>query len=179
MTSPWESVQGGDLRQGDWLPAVPIPVYGPELTADTGGEYLDVQFASTDAIVLTQSCDLVVRSGGRPKANLVAVCPVYSLATWTESNPTFSDPKLREKARRGEVEGVHLIASPFAPEDNQLVLVACFRELYSVPFKVVTDHATKQISRRRLLSPYVEHFSQAFARFFMRVGLPTNIPPYK
>jgi len=29
-----------------------------------------------------------------------------------------------------------------------------------------------------LRSPYLEHFSQAFARFFMRVGLPTAIPPF-
>jgi len=30
----------------------------------------------------------------------------------------------------------------------------------------------------RLLSPYREHLSQAFARFFMRVGLPVDIPPF-
>ena len=31
----------------------------------------------------------------------------------------------------------------------------------------------------RLLPPYGEHLSQAFARFFMRVGLPVDIPPFK
>jgi hypothetical protein len=29
--------------------------------------------------------------------------------------------------------------------------------------------------RPQLLPPYREHLSQAFARFFMRVGLPTNV----
>jgi hypothetical protein len=29
-----------------------------------------------------------------------------------------------------------------------------------------------------LLPPYREHLSQAFARFFMRVGLPVDIPPF-
>lgn len=29
-----------------------------------------------------------------------------------------------------------------------------------------------------LNSPYKEHLSQAYARFFMRVGLPTNISLY-
>jgi hypothetical protein len=32
--------------------------------------------------------------------------------------------------------------------------------------------------RLRLLPPYREHLSQAFARFFMRVGLPVDIPPF-
>ena len=26
---------------------------------------------------------------------------------------------------------------------------------------------------------YREHLSQSFARFFMRVGLPVNIPPFR
>jgi len=30
----------------------------------------------------------------------------------------------------------------------------------------------------RLLSPYKEHLSQSFARFFMRVGLPIDIDPF-
>jgi hypothetical protein len=29
-----------------------------------------------------------------------------------------------------------------------------------------------------LLPPYREHLSQAFARFFMRVGLPVEVPPF-
>jgi len=41
------------------------------------------------------------------------------------------------------------------------------------------DHAEALENRPRLLSPYVEHFSQSFARFFMRVGLPSQIPAYK
>jgi hypothetical protein len=27
-------------------------------------------------------------------------------------------------------------------------------------------------------SPYREHLAQSFARYFMRVGLPVNIPPF-
>ena len=32
-----------------------------------------------------------------------------------------------------------------------------------------------QAHRLRLLPPYREHLSQAFARYFMRVGLPVDI----
>jgi hypothetical protein len=30
----------------------------------------------------------------------------------------------------------------------------------------------------RLLPPYREHLAQAFARFFIRVGLPVDVPPF-
>ena len=30
----------------------------------------------------------------------------------------------------------------------------------------------------RILPPYREHLAQAFARFFMRVGLPVDVPPF-
>jgi hypothetical protein len=33
-------------------------------------------------------------------------------------------------------------------------------------------------TRLRLLPPYREHLSQSFARFFMRVGLPVDIPSF-
>jgi hypothetical protein len=33
--------------------------------------------------------------------------------------------------------------------------------------------------RLRLLPPYREHLSQAFARFFMRIGLPVHIDLFK
>jgi hypothetical protein len=33
----------------------------------------------------------------------------------------------------------------------------------------------RAIPRPQLLPPYREHLSQAFARFFMRVGLPTPV----
>ena len=33
--------------------------------------------------------------------------------------------------------------------------------------------------RLRLLLPYREHLAQAFVRFFMRIGLPVDIPPFR
>jgi hypothetical protein len=37
-------------------------------------------------------------------------------------------------------------------------------------------HVEKLGNRLRLCPPYREHLAQAFARFFMRVGLPSDIP---
>jgi hypothetical protein len=57
-------------------------------------------------------------------------------------------------------------------------LVVDFREIYSLPFDYLAERTNLLGRRWRLRSPYLEHFSQAFARFFMRVGLPSTIPPF-
>lgn len=54
-----------------------------------------------------------------------------------------------------------------------------FREIHSLPIKYLQAHALKIGNRWRLKSPYLEHFSQAFARFFMRVGLPSAIERFR
>jgi hypothetical protein len=79
---------------------------------------------------------------------------------------------------KGRVEGLHLLASPVNPADNRGALVVDFREIYSLPFDYLMGLAAQRGPRWRLRSPYLEHFSQAFARFFMRVGLPSTIPPF-
>jgi hypothetical protein len=53
------------------------------------------------------------------------------------------------------------------------------RQIVSLPIAYLRRHAGNLGPRWRLQSPYREHFSQAFARFFMRVGLPTAIPAFK
>lgn len=62
-------------------------------------------------------------------------------------------------------------------------MVVSFRNVRSVDFDWITASIKQRGKRLRLLPPYREHLSQAFARFFMRVGLPTDIafdkPPYK
>jgi hypothetical protein len=74
---------------------------------------------------------------------------------------------------------VHLLPSPADAASNQTVLIAHFREIFSLPFDYLQSHAGSMGERIRLQSPYLEHFAQGFARFFMRVGLPLDIPPYK
>jgi predicted DNA-binding antitoxin AbrB/MazE fold protein len=52
-------------------------------------------------------------------------------------------------------------------------------QIFSLPLAYLRRHAANLGSRWRLQSPFREHFSQSFARFFMRVGLPAAIPPFK
>ena len=51
-----------------------------------------------------------------------------------------------------------------------------FHEVYTVPGESLESFLREQnASRPRLLPPYRAHLSQAFARFYMRVGLPVDV----
>ena len=174
----WTRYSGRDLRQGDVLDECIVPLLGPQYGAVPGE--VEVPIAHVRLVVLTQSCDLLVREGrAMPKAESVALCRVYTLDEYTRYRPDFAGKKEREEARKGRIEGIHLLPSPSDEQDNQTVLIAHFREIFSLPFAYLQSHADLQHDRLRLQSPYVEHFAQGFARFFMRVGLPLDIPPYK
>lgn len=56
--------------------------------------------------------------------------------------------------------------------------VVDFRAIYGLPLGYLTRHAVQVGDRWRLRSPFLEHFSQAFARSFMRVGLPSSVPEF-
>ena len=125
-----------------------------------------------DLIVVTQSCDLV-----NDKVVLVALCPIHTLGEFEKSNPRFKSNW--ENVRRGRVEGLHMLGSPEEPDNNQKARVVDFRQIFSLPPKYLRGRAEQLGARWRLSSPYLEHFSQAFARYFMRVGLPSPIQPFK
>jgi len=55
-----------------------------------------------------------------------------------------------------------------------LRIVDCGK-VFCLPLPFIQELAVRQSPRLRLRSPYREHLSQAFARFFMRVGLPQDI----
>ena len=56
------------------------------------------------------------------------------------------------------------------------VRVVDFHEIYTVPKAFLEKLlCTRKQARLRLRPPYREHLSQAFARYFMRVGLPEPV----
>ena len=67
---------------------------------------------------------------------------------------------------------LHLIEKCDAKAFSFEKQVVDFRAIYTLPKDFVLAFAKTQKVRTRLLSPYKEHLSQAFARYFMRVGLP-------
>jgi len=171
VESFWEEVSGAILRQGDYLLDCPVPMFQEQLD-DAGRQSFPIR--EYDLVVMTQSCDLE-----NQKIALVASCPIYPIVEYEKENPEFAKKGRWEEVRKGRVEALYLLSSPTNPADNRGTLVVDFREIYSLPFDLLTKQAEMAGTRWRLKSPYLEHFSQAFARFFMRVGLPSSIPPFK
>jgi len=172
MTSFWIACQGEELVQGDYLPGCWIPVVGADF--DPAAAEPQISVGQSNLIIVTQSCDLA-----NEKIQLAALCPVADLATWEQVNPDYGRRGFWESVRQGRREGLHMLSSFASADDGRNALVADFRQIFSLPLPYLRKHATTLASRWRLQSPYREHFSQSFARFFMRVGLPTAIPAFK
>jgi len=172
MTPFWIAHQGPDLAQGDLLPDCLVPTFDPQF--GESGDAETVPFERGDLIVVTQSCDLA-----NAKTRFVALCPIFTLERFEAFNSNFKTKGVWEEVRKGRREGLHMLAGTDEPENNRRALIVDFRQIYSLPFEYLSSRAAEIETRWRLQSPFVEHFSQAFARFFMRVGLPSAIPPFK
>ncbi len=174
MTGPWwEQVNGRQLAQGDLLPDCFLPIFTGNSSDDSDYVVEEVLNQAT-LIVMTQSCDLQNK-----EVDHVALCPILRLSEFEETNPKYQKRGAWESVRKGRVEAIHMLASPVDPENNRESFVVDFGHIVSLPFQYLSEHAESFECRWRLNSPYLEHFSQAFARFFMRVGLPSDITPFK
>lgn len=162
---PWYGLAyGGDLEQGDILHDCPI--FRPSSANE-------VQRLRADTIVLSQSCDLT-----NDKLEIVQVCPVFALDELAVTVERFRNKRGREELRRGHLPGYHLLSRCELPDHESDFWVCDFRSLFGVHITVAKALAADQSPRVRLLPPYREHLAQAFARFFMRVGLPVDVPPF-
>ena len=171
---PWFGVvEGDDLEQGDILEGCPVflppndLVVGAEATAK-------FVWQRQDLIVISQSCDL---SKGQEKVDDVLLCAVWKRSELTAAGNQLGKDDRMEEVRKGRLPGFHVLAAPTLSGFQHDVRVVDFRRVYSLPVPFVRNTASAA-QRLRLLPPYREHLSQSFARFFMRVGLPVDIPPF-
>ena len=180
MEYPWYEMltYSEEIRQGDFLPNCPIFIPPTDLNVDTETgsiQYFDnIKVRALNTVVVSQSCDL--ENG---KLEIVLVCPVYTLTQWIESLPLEQRiGKGRrnriEELRKGNLPAFHLLDKNEGDEHQDFYVVD-FKNVYGVNFDFLKSFTKKLASRYRLLPPYREHLSQAFARFFMRVGLPNDI----
>lgn len=168
---PWyEVIEGNEnLLQGDFIKECPIVIPPLEISDD-----VEVRIVNYNVVIMSQSCDLVQR-----KLDLVLVCPIWPLSEFEKRSPYYKNKEGKEALRRGYLPGYHLLNKCEIDGFETDYLVVDFRSVYSVPFEFLADLAKRRDKRLRLLPPYREHLSQAFARFFMRVGLPVDIPPFR
>lgn len=171
----YEVVDGTDVQQGDFLPWCPVVVPPPDVQFVPGErpDSITVDIALYNVIIMTQSCDLAAA-----KIELVLLCPHWPVSVFAEQHPSFRDDNSKEQVRRGNVAGYHMLAECSIPGLEHDVQIVDFRTVYSMPFSYIMGLVSRMPQRLRLLPPYREHLSQAFARFFMRVGLPEDIPPF-
>ena len=170
---PWYDVTKGEesLLQGDFIDDCPIvsPSQPTEII-EKGDAKVDV--SKYNVVIMSQSCDLVEK-----KLDIVLVCPVFPLEEVEKVENFFKGKDGKEALRRGNVPGYHLLNVCDLEDFKRDYQVVDFRNVFGVPLDTLVLIAKSNEKRLRLLPPYREHLSQAFARFFMRVGLPVAVAP--
>lgn len=167
----WYSlVKDNTLEQGDILEGIKIPVPTYEFLT---GVRPDVEIDIVNVVIITQTCDLV-----NGKTKWVQVSVLTDLSLMQQEHDVFSGKKNLEKIRRGYLHNYHMLAECDIDSHKREIGIIDFRNVSSVPIEYVKDFVSQGQERRRLNSPYKEHLAQAYARFFMRVGLPIDIPKF-
>lgn len=180
---PWYKIieSNEQIMQGDFVWDCPV-VIPPDVInkSDSNNSFEIIEY---DVVVMSQSCDIE-----HGKLTNLLVCPVYPLEQYIEIMSENSEnnitPKLLMKTknalRNGNNPGYHLLNKIETQSFENDFLLVDFRNVFGVSFEFLKNFIKNDDeSRIRLLSPYREHLSQAFARYFMRVGLPVGIPQFK
>lgn len=171
---PWFGVvTGDDIEQGDIFEGCPvfIPLDG---LSDWTAQEVHFRVETRDVIVLSQTCDMVK---GREKIQETLLCTISNRSELKEP-VHLATRKGMEDARRGNLPPFHLLAECSLNGFQKEVRIVDFRRVFSLPISFVRARASGFLNRLRLLPQYREHLSQAFARYFMRVGMPSDIPPF-
>lgn len=173
---PWYGrVTDATLQQGDLVEGCPVVL--PVLDPAGADAVYESQLRERTGIVLSQSCDLVIRADRRAHLNEVVLCAVFSRAQLA-NHPELGKASRWEEARKGRLPALHVLNRCDLPGLERDFLLADFTRVFSVDIRVVRELVRAQVPRLRLNPPYREHLAQAFARFFMRVGLPVDIPRF-
>jgi hypothetical protein len=171
----YEEINNSDeITQGDIIRECSLPAFDgsfyDSLVAKSDFAEEPIEIKSSNIIILSQACDLE-----NEKINSVVMCPVWTLRTLVDENHYFRGSKARESLRQGKEPAYHLLNLHSSNNLSMDYSVVDFHQLYSLPKDYLKKIASLIPVRLRLLPPYREHLSQAFARYFMRVGLPLDI----
>jgi hypothetical protein len=175
---PWYAlVSGSDLRQGDILLGCPVVVIPPQAIHEP--EEHPITIDRQNVIVMTQSCDLAIRDHGKCNADDVLLASLYFRHELKDQRH-FCKPEGWEAARKGRFPRYHVLNECEIPGHELDYMLVDLERVFTLSIGAVRKVADADGKKRiRLLPPYREHLSQAFARFFMRVGLPVDIPRFK
>lgn len=140
-------------------------------------DMLDVIVDTYHLAVVSQSCDLE-----NDKIDDVLLAAVLNYKGLTEregkKNPTIKGRSWRKAAIRGDLASFSVLPVREEPPVFAWSLVD-FHHLFTLPKGFVGQFAESCGARLRLVPPYREHLAQAFARYFMRVGLPSSLDAFE
>jgi len=175
----YDLAEGVSLLQGDILINCPVFAVSGSLSWPLGpAPDIDVDAKVFDLVVMTQSCDLEnERVEDVLLAQLVAWADVVR-AEVARGNDVVRSRKFRKLLVDGNVPGLSLLHRRNAGPSLRWSVVD-FHRLFTLPKAFVTRFAAGSGPRLRLRSPYREHLAQAFARYFMRVGLPHDAKAFE
>jgi len=160
--------QWEDLQQGDILLDCPVTVPSETLTdallRTLSGERVTAPYKLelSDLIVVTQTCDLLKKD-----ITQVLLCSHFPAGEY----PGDQLISIRKEHR----PSLHMIEACEIDGHERGQRVIDFRTVHTLPKDFVLAFLKKKRSWLRLMPPYREHLAQAFARYFMRVGLPRNL----
>jgi hypothetical protein len=169
----WFEVTIGErLLQGDILLGSPTFGVARDLQWPLpAGAEIGLNVSVYDVVVMTQSCDLDNEKVEDVLLARLVSWPDVVRAEAQRGNALVQGSKFRKLLIEGNVPGLSLLhkrdEAPALPWS-----VVDFRQLFTLPKAFLQQLAATGGSRLRLRSPYREHLAQAFARYFMRVGLP-------
>ena len=188
MTNDWYEVidASTELTQGDIILDCPVVRWASKpIEAETVKDFeilkSAVEVVLAD-VVITQACDLKQR-----KVENAILCPHLSLDKYKEKweaamksmnqNPTSKAwQRTCEDIKNGYIWNLSMLNEGNVENLTLAHRIVDFHDVFTLPRTFLESllQSRKQ-SRLRLRPPYREHLSQAFARFFMRAGLPTGI----
>jgi hypothetical protein len=189
MPEAWYEIVGPNipLTQGDIIFECPLLAWKDNTLKLEGAAETEVLKSAAngiqaDVVVMTQACDLE-----HEKVENVILCPHVSLNDYRgiwDDNMQKTNQTPTEKAWRHHCNDIcdgfmwHFTMLNDCQTDGSSIgiRIVFFNEVFTIP-RSFLESLIKQRghSRFRLLPPYREHLSQAFARFFMRVGLPIPV----
>jgi len=170
---PWYDLvtDPDSFEQGDIF--INFPLLIPTAVILAGRKSLDdLPVEHHDVILMTHSCDLFDMSDD----GFVLLCDLWGFEQAYKHQTDNAKKSKWSSLIKGQVVHSHILSKYEIENHHSGYIVVSLNTVFSIPFSLLKEFASKLESRIRLLPPYREHLSQAFARQFMRVGLPSDLP---
>jgi hypothetical protein len=171
-TDVFMAVTDHSLHQGDVLLGLAVPCFSPGYVTPEAGATLDIDFVTLNAIVISQTCDLV-----NQKVSSLLISPIEDWETLEAQGKIEGSGKEKGKKRKAIARGYESNLTLLAPNRPHFGWsIADFRTIHIVSSEHVKGYLKSglTVGHYRMSSPFREQFSQSVARFFMRVAMPDS-----